>query len=201
MNDGNRELSFTDFCFAQLTLQGYERATSIQSRAFSNDGDKVFLLAPTGEGKTLAAIIRYLDKLEAGRRFQCLVLLPTRELAQQWYDVIQGVIEDSPLSAYALIGGEDYKAQASALQRGADILVATVGRLETHLESQGELLDEVDFLIIDEADHQLFPIKFRRWSGFIKSYQPFLLMSAYCRQHCIATPLDCASSISAFDRT
>ncbi|RMA79989.1 DEAD/DEAH box helicase [Umboniibacter marinipuniceus] len=165
MTDSHREISFSDLCHAQLTLQGHEQATSIQSRAFANDGDKVFLLAPTGEGKTLAAVIRYFHQLEAGRAFQCLVLLPTRELAQQWFDVIQTVIGDSPLSAYALIGGEDYKAQAIALERGADILVATVGRLETHLESQPRLLDQVDFLIIDEADQQLGPDKIQEMVG------------------------------------
>ncbi len=112
--------------------------------------------APTGCGKTLAFGIPVVEGAHSGgpRRPGALVLVPTRELADQVANVIAPLLVD-PQRVVALYGGKGYETQRRALRRGVDIVVACPGRLEDLLERGDVRLDDVDVVVIDEADRMV----------------------------------------------
>ena len=137
---------------------GYVEPTPIQAKAIPLilDGRDIIGSAQTGTGKTAAFSLPILSSLGAhapGPR--CLVLEPTRELAQQTYDNFLKFGRFSQLRTGLVYGGVGYGAQRDALRRGVDILVATPGRLLDHI-GQGSLrLDRINFVVLDEADRML----------------------------------------------
>jgi len=117
-------------------------------------GRDVSVRAPTGSGKTLAFGLPLLVRVEQANpsRPQALVLVPTRELAEQIKRDLSPLAKAARRSVLAMYGGVGYGPQKGALRRGVDVLVATPGRLEDLLE-QGSLdLDQVHIVVIDEAD-------------------------------------------------
>lgn len=113
--------------------------------------------APTGSGKTLAFAVPLVDGATASapRRPRALVLVPTRELADQVRDVISGLMGEASNRVVAIYGGVGYDGQRHALRRGVDIVVACPGRLED-LVSQGDVhLGDVRTVVLDEADRMV----------------------------------------------
>ena len=110
--------------------------------------------APTGSGKTLAFGIPLVTTVERGRpgRPRALVLAPTRELAEQIRTEIEAIAAPRRLSTLSVYGGVGYDAQRRALRRGVDILVACPGRLGDLIQQGSVRLDDVDRVVIDEAD-------------------------------------------------
>jgi ATP-dependent RNA helicase DBP3 len=145
--------------------KNFESPSLIQSRAwpFLLDGRDFIGIAATGSGKTLAfgvpAIMHVLKKrkgkLSKGRNPLCLVLSPTRELAQQISDVLCDAGKPCGVESVCLYGGTPKEHQISALKSGVDIVIGTPGRLRDLIEMGVCSLKEVTFGVLDEADRML----------------------------------------------
>jgi len=144
---------------------GYETTTPIQAKAIPHilAGKDVLGCAQTGTGKTAAFALPILQQLSRGpkprkkaaRRIRTLVLAPTRELAQQIHDSFRTYGRHTRIRQTVIFGGVNQNPQARTLRAGVDILVATPGRL-LDLMGQGLVsLDDVEILVLDEADRML----------------------------------------------
>lgn len=111
----------------------------------------------TGSGKTLAFGLPLIARLAGGtpqpRRPRALVLVPTRELAMQVSDALQPLVHVMGLRHKLVAGGMPYPPQFEALDRGVDVLIATPGRLADLVEREAAILDAVEVVVLDEADH------------------------------------------------
>jgi ATP-dependent RNA helicase RhlE len=144
-----------------LKALGYDEATPIQLKAIPAilAGKDIMAGAQTGTGKTAAFALPILQKLMAdlpeNRPVRALVLAPTRELAQQVYKSFVSYAENTELNIAVAYGGVSINPQITALNKGADILVATPGRLLDHIINGSLALTELEFLVFDEADRML----------------------------------------------
>jgi len=147
-----------------LSELGFKKPTDIQYRAIPSilKGEDVLAIAQTGTGKTAAFAIPIIHKLHEQPRLRssqlgvrCLVMVPTRELAVQISDVFEKLARYTHVKILSTMGGTDEKPQIKELEEGIDVLITTPGRM-FDLRSRGHLhLDEVEVLILDEADHML----------------------------------------------
>lgn len=160
-------MSFTQLGLCQPLAQavsalGYEKPTHIQSQAIPVilQGRDVIAAAQTGTGKTASFVLPILHKLQGAqtqkkKRIRALILVPTRELAIQVDDKIQQYGQPLALRSLAIYGGVDEKTQKQALIDGVDILVATPGRLLDLYGQRAVYFEEVEILVLDEADRML----------------------------------------------
>ncbi|XP_016201197.1 DEAD-box ATP-dependent RNA helicase 5 [Arachis ipaensis] len=145
--------------------KGFEKPSPIQSRAwpFLLDGRDLIGIAATGSGKTLAfgipAVMHVLSKRKnkavKGRNPLCLVLSPTRELAQQISDVMCDAGKSCGVESVCLYGGTSKGPQISSLKSGIDIVIGTPGRIQDLIEMGVCSLKDVSFVVLDEADRML----------------------------------------------
>lgn len=158
-----------------LIQLGFRRPTDIQYKAINPilKGDDVLAIAQTGTGKTAAFAIPVIDLIHQQKRssrsefISCLVMVPTRELALQITEVFQSLGQHTRVKTACVFGGVDQDPQISKLKSGIDILVATPGRM-FDLVSQGHInLDQLQILVLDEADHMLA-------LGFIKDIRQLI---------------------------
>jgi ATP-dependent RNA helicase RhlE len=172
-----------------LTKQGYSRPTPIQAQAIPPimAGRDLVGIAQTGTGKTAAFALPILNYLAANRRAaprngcRVLVLSPTRELASQIAEGFRSLGAGLPLTTAVIFGGVPHGAQIKALARGIDILVATPGRLEDHLDTRAARLGETEIFVLDEADRMLdlgFVKAIRRIAGVLPKRRQNLFFSA-----------------------
>ncbi|NQT26365.1 DEAD/DEAH box helicase [candidate division KSB1 bacterium] len=142
---------------------GFKRPTDIQFKAIPSilKGEDVLAIAQTGTGKTAAFAIPLIDRIHRGKSsrrtagIQCIVMVPTRELAMQIGEVFSSLSKHTKTNPFALYGGVEQDPQIKKLQNGLDVLIATPGRL-FDLISQGYVdLKHVNTLVLDEADHML----------------------------------------------
>jgi ATP-dependent RNA helicase RhlE len=163
---------------------GYTVPTPIQARAIPLvlRGRDVMGLAQTGTGKTAAFTLPIIQRLLGGRRrARALVLTPTRELAVQVKEAFAGYAEHSGLFVCDVYGGVPLGPQEQALSAGADVVVATPGRLLDHMERQNVVFDDLEVLVLDEADRMLdmgFAPQLNRIVAGIPKYRQTLLFSA-----------------------
>ncbi len=156
-------MPFSKLGLAKQILQGVEAMgygdpTPIQLRAIppALEGRDVIASAQTGTGKTAAFALPTLQKLASrGAKCRCLVLEPTRELAMQVETAMRDFARFTNLRIASVYGGVGYGAQRTALKEGVDVLVATPGRLEDHLQQGTVKLDGIEVLILDEVDRML----------------------------------------------
>ncbi len=138
---------------------GFTRPTPIQEQAIppALAGRDVMAGAMTGSGKTAAFILPILHRLAAKPRgtTRALVLTPTRELAAQIAEHLEALAVHTPLSGAAVFGGVGMGPQEHAFRRGADVVVATPGRLLDHLRFPYARLQGLEVLVLDEADRML----------------------------------------------
>jgi ATP-dependent RNA helicase RhlE len=138
---------------------GYTSPTPIQTRAIPlvRSGRDLVATAQTGTGKTAAFLLPVMQQLLDRPRgwTGALVLTPTRELAQQIYEVFRGLAAGTPLRSGLVTGGSALGPQERALRSGADLLVATPGRLLALLGSQQSAFSRLGTLVLDEADQML----------------------------------------------
>ncbi len=141
---------------------GYSEPTDIQEQAIPVvlSGKDVIAAAQTGTGKTASFVLPMLEKLSArgtlrGKRIRALILTPTRELAAQVEQSIKAYGANLELTSMAMYGGTDLAAQKQALIWGVDILVATPGRLLDMAHQRALHFDELEMLVLDEADRML----------------------------------------------
>jgi len=161
-------LRFTEFNFSAELLEGieasnYENATPVQEQVIPPimAGKDVIASAQTGTGKTAAFLLPVMDRLLANHvdgQVGALIIVPTRELAIQISQHIEGLSYFTHLSSIAIYGGNDaqnFVAEKKALQMGADIIVCTPGRMIAHLNMGYVNMKGLQFLILDEADRML----------------------------------------------
>lgn len=146
-----------------LEEMGLKRPTDIQFKSIPPimKGEDVLAIAQTGTGKTAAFAIPIINKIHEKKRsgrsdgIKCIVMVPTRELALQITEVFDKIARRTKVKTLCLFGGVDQDPQIARLAKGIDILVTTPGRM-FDLMSQGHIvLDQVDTLVLDEADHML----------------------------------------------
>ena len=160
---------------------GYTVPTPIQAGAIPHAllGKDVLGIAQTGTGKTASFVLPMLTRLEKGRARarmpRTLILEPTRELAAQVEENFVKYGKNHKLNIALLIGGVSFDEQDKKLERGADVLIATPGRLLDHRERGKLLLNAVEILVIDEADRMLD-------MGFIPDIERICEMIPFTRQ-------------------
>jgi len=140
-----------------LRERGIEAPFPIQRQVIEDilDGDDVLVQSPTGSGKTLAFGVPLVDLVQAeDRRPSALILAPTRELASQIVDEMEAICHARALSIAAVYGGVGLQQQAKRAAK-AHIIVACPGRLEDQLQRGAFKLDNVRYLVLDEADRML----------------------------------------------
>src|SRR3954469_20374116 len=163
---------------------GYTVPTPIQSQAIPLivQGRDVMGLAQTGTGKTAAFTLPIVDRLLGGpRRTRVLVLTPTRELCIQVEESVRKYAKHAPLGVAPIYGGVPLEPQQKKLRAGVDIVVATPGRLIDHLDRQNVVFDDLEVLVLDEADRMLdmgFAPQINRIVDQIPRYRQTLLFSA-----------------------
>jgi ATP-dependent RNA helicase RhlE len=138
---------------------GFAHPTPIQSEAIppALQGRDLLASAATGSGKTAAFLLPILHQLvdRPRRTTRALVLVPTRELALQIVDDLEGIARFTTLRAAAVYGGVGMAAQEAAFRNGADVLVATPGRLLDHFSYGYAAVSGLEYLVLDEADRML----------------------------------------------
>lgn len=140
-----------------LSENGYEAPFPIQEAAIPLilEGKDVIGQAHTGTGKTAAFGLPLLSMVKADGPVQALVLVPTRELAVQVTNEIHKLARYTGVKTVAIYGGQSINMQHDKLKRGVQIIVATPGRLIDHIKQGSIILDDVRFLVLDEADRML----------------------------------------------
>src|SRR5690349_18477822 len=180
------EVSFTDLGLSPAVLAavrdaGYTQPTPIQREAIplALSGRDLMGLANTGTGKTAAFTLPIVDRLVGGpRRTRVLILTPTRELAAQVDDSFRKYGKHSDVGVAAVFGGVPIEPQERALRAGVDVIVATPGRLIDHIERQNVVFDDLEVLVLDEADRMLdmgFAPQINRIVNEIPRYRQTLL--------------------------
>jgi superfamily II DNA/RNA helicase len=160
---------------------GFETPTPIQANAIpiAVTGRDVLGIAQTGTGKTASFVLPMLTRLERGRARarmpRTLILEPTRELAAQVAEAFELLGKNHKLTVALLIGGVSYDEQDKKLDRGADVVIATPGRLLDHRERGKLLLNGIEILVVDEADRMLD-------MGFIPDIERVCKMLPFTRQ-------------------
>ena len=140
-----------------LKRRGFVEPTEIQSRAIplALEGKDLIGLAQTGTGKTLAFGLPIIARMEHQFQARTLIIAPTRELALQIDESIKPIAAAMNLKTCVLIGGASPRPQADQLRHRPDIIIATPGRLLDHVQQRNLRLDEMRFVVLDEADRML----------------------------------------------
>src|SRR6058998_973898 len=172
--------------------QGYATMTPIQAKAIPIvlAGRDVLGAAQTGTGKTAAFSIPLLQKMlrhentsasPARHPVRALVLAPTRELADQVAANVKAYAKHTLMRSTVVFGGIDMKPQTAELKRGVEVLIATPGRLLDHIESKNCSLNQVEYVVLDEADRMLdigFLPDLQRILSYLPKARQTLLFSA-----------------------
>jgi superfamily II DNA/RNA helicase len=175
------DLGLSPKVLSAVTDAGYTQPTPIQAGAIPHAllGKDILGIAQTGTGKTASFVLPMLTRLEKGRARarmpRTLILEPTRELAAQVEENFIRYGKNHKLNIALLIGGVSFDEQDKKLERGADVLIATPGRLLDHRERGKLLLNGVEILVIDEADRMLD-------MGFIPDIERICEMIPFTRQ-------------------
>jgi ATP-dependent RNA helicase DeaD len=162
-----RDLNISESILERLDEKGFKEPTQIQEKAIPIVLDTeldVVGQAQTGTGKTLAFGLPILQKIqekiqEEGRKnkkaVKAIILTPTRELALQVHDEIDSVNNGNRLRLCTVYGGSSIEKQINKLRNGVDIVIGTPGRVIDHLGRRTLKLNDIDFLVLDEADEML----------------------------------------------
>ena len=158
------QLLYNDDVLDALESMNFEECTPIQEQAIpvALEGRDMIAIAQTGTGKTAAYLLPVIDLIADGgfpeNAVNCVVMAPTRELAQQIDQQMQGFSYFLPITSTAIYGGTDGKTfdlQKKSLTMGADVIIATPGRLLAHQNMGYVDLSQTSFFILDEADRML----------------------------------------------
>ena len=175
------ELGLSEKVLKAVEASGYDTPTPIQEQAIPHalEGRDVLGIAQTGTGKTAAFTLPMLSMLERGRARarmpRTLILEPTRELAAQVEEAFGKYGVNHKLNLALLIGGVSFGDQETKIARGADVVIATPGRLLDFTERGGLLLNAIEILVIDEADRMLD-------MGFIPDIERICKLVPFTRQ-------------------
>jgi len=183
-------VNFNTFSFnpkinAGISKAGYFSATPIQAQTIPAilGGNDVLGLAQTGTGKTAAFVLPILERLLKGPRgkLRALIIAPTRELAEQTHSAITQLGRQTGLRSITVYGGVSAQPQIKGLRSGVDIVVACPGRLLDLKDQRAVNLDNIEILVLDEADHMFdmgFLPSIRRIISALPKKRQTLLFSA-----------------------
>ena len=160
---------------------GWDTLMPVQAKAipYLLAGRDLMIQSRTGSGKTGAFVLPLLELLDPKLpACQCLVLVPTRELARQVAQAAESILAGSPLRVVAVYGGVGYGPQRDALKKGAHLVVGTPGRILDHLVQRTMNLDRLRVLIFDEADRML-SVGFYPDMRRVQDYMPAHEISTY----------------------
>jgi len=160
---------------------GWDKLMPVQERAipYLLAGKDVMVQARTGSGKTGAFVLPLIEKLDASRPdCQTLVMVPTRELAQQVAQEARTLAGENGIKVVAVYGGVGYQEQLDAFRDGAQLVVGTPGRILDHLMRRNLVLDNLKVLIFDEADRML-SVGFYPDMVEVKRYLPKNLVGSF----------------------
>lgn len=158
------ELNLNDTVLQALDAMNFDECTPVQENAIPVilEGRDLIAVAQTGTGKTAAFLLPILNKLSQEKHpedaINCIIMSPTRELAQQIDQQMEGFSYFMPVSSVAVYGGSDgiqFEQQKKGLALGADVVIATPGRLLSHLSLGYVDLSRVSYFVLDEADRML----------------------------------------------
>lgn len=167
-----------------LTTIGYQTPTPIQEKGIPlvMEGKDLIGIAQTGTGKTAAFGIPIVKRLIEDKDSQAVVLVPTRELAMQVYDVMRQLTQNTRfIKSWVIIGGTSMYAQARSLPKFPRLIIATPGRLMDHLQQRTFSLSNVKVMVLDEADRMLdigFEPQIRKIFQHVPKARQTLLFSA-----------------------
>lgn len=192
MNQAFSELSLAEPLARAIAEMGFTAMTPIQAQAIPVvlQGRDVMGAAQTGTGKTAAFSLPLLQRMlkhenastsPARHPVRALVLLPTRELADQVAQQIALYAKYTQLRSAVVFGGMDMKPQTAELKKGVEVLVATPGRLLDHIEAKNCVLNQVEYVVLDEADRMLdigFLPDLQRILSYLPKQRTTLLFSA-----------------------
>src|SRR5665647_1352770 len=192
MTSSFSNLSLAEPLARAVAEMGYESMTPIQEQAIPVvlQGRDVMGAAQTGTGKTAAFALPLLQRMmkhenastsPARHPVRALVLLPTRELAVQVAEQVKIYAQYTKLNCAVVFGGMDMKPQTIELKKGVEILVATPGRLLDHIEAKNAVLNQVEYVVLDEADRMLdigFLPDLQRILSYLPKQRITLLFSA-----------------------
>lgn len=183
-----QDFNFNEQLFEGVESMGFTTPTPIQAMAIPTimEGRDLIACAQTGTGKTGAYLLPVLNAISQGNKHHtyALVLAPTRELAQQIDQQIEGLAYFTGISSIAVFGGGDgivYEQQRRGIQNNVNIIVATPGRLIAHLTSGVLKLNHLTHLVLDEADRMLdmgFSDDIMRIISYLPKERQTLLFSA-----------------------
>lgn len=187
-------MTFKEFGFDERLLEGidatgYETATAVQEQVIPLilNGKDIIASAQTGTGKTAAFLLPLIHKIitsEQHDHINALIIVPTRELAIQIAQNLEGLSYFTPISSLAVYGGGDgasFIQEKSALSKGAEIVICTPGRMIGHLNMGYVKLQKLDYLVLDEADRMLdmgFSDDIMKIISFLPKKRQTLLFSA-----------------------
>ncbi len=158
------ELKLDEVVLDGLDAMNFQETTPIQEFTIPVilEGKDIIACAQTGTGKTAAYVLPLINELSKGKHSEhavnAVIMAPTRELAQQIDQQIEGFSYFIPVSAVAVYGGTDgiaWEQQKRGLEMGADIVIATPGRLLSHIKLGTVDLSQVSYFVLDEADRML----------------------------------------------
>ena len=192
MTSSFSNLSLAEPLARAVAEMGYETMTPIQEQAIPVvlQGKDVMGAAQTGTGKTAAFALPLLQRMmkhenpstsPARHPVRALVLLPTRELAVQVAEQVKLYAKYTNLRSTVVFGGMDMKPQTLELKQGVEVLVATPGRLLDHIEAKNTVLNQVEYVVLDEADRMLdigFLPDLQRILSYLPKQRITLLFSA-----------------------
>ncbi|ABM38500.1 DEAD/DEAH box helicase [Polaromonas naphthalenivorans] len=192
MTSSFSNLSLAEPLARAVAEMGYETMTPIQEQAIPVvlQGKDVMGAAQTGTGKTAAFALPLLQRMmkhenastsPARHPVRALVLLPTRELAVQVAEQVKLYAKYTNLNSAVVFGGMDMKPQTLELKKGVEVLVATPGRLLDHIEAKNTVLNQVEYVVLDEADRMLdigFLPDLQRILSYLPKQRITLLFSA-----------------------
>jgi ATP-dependent RNA helicase RhlE len=192
MTSSFSNLSLAEPLARAVAEMGYETMTPIQEQAIPVvlQGKDVMGAAQTGTGKTAAFSLPLLQRMmkhenastsPARHPVRALVLLPTRELADQVAQQVKLYAKYTNLRSTVVFGGMDMKPQTLELKKGVEVLVATPGRLLDHIEAKNAILNQVEYVVLDEADRMLdigFLPDLQRILSYLPKQRTTLLFSA-----------------------
>ena len=186
------ELKLNSGVLEALDAMRFEECTPVQEQAIPIilEGKDLIAVAQTGTGKTAAFLLPVLNRLSEGNHpdeaINCIIMSPTRELAQQIDQQMEGFSYFMPVSSVAVYGGNDgimFEQQKKGLTLGADVVIATPGRLLSHLNLGYVDLSKVSFFILDEADRILdmgFYVDIMQIVKYLPTERPHIMFLAIC---------------------
>ena len=207
------EFGLNDKILEAISYMGYEKASEIQELTIPPilKGEDILACAQTGTGKTAAFVLPILDHLavEDNHDLSTLIVVPTRELAIQINQQIQGFayfLNINSVTVYGGRDGSDWDAESKALTKGTNIIVATPGKLISHLNLGYVKFDKIKHLVLDEADRMLdigFYDDIMRIMSYLPEKRQTLMFSATMPQKIremaakiLTNPVEFATAIS-----